>query len=74
MNALTTHLSQIRNAKSRLTAELNEFNSYPQQTKNGVSNSITLYCSWRLLQRNSRGEKTTYRGQEKLSNAVTSTL
>ena len=38
MNAAATHLSQIRNAIKawQATAELNESNSYPQQTKNGI--------------------------------------
>jgi integrase len=38
MNAAATHLSQIRNAIKawQMTAELNGFNSYPQQTKNGI--------------------------------------
>jgi integrase len=38
MNAAATHLSQIRNAIKawQTSAELNEFNSYPQQTKNGI--------------------------------------
>jgi integrase len=38
MNAAATHLSQIRNAIKawQTTAELNESNSYPQQTKNGI--------------------------------------
>jgi integrase len=38
MNAAATHLSQIRNAIKawQSTAELNESNSYPQQTKTGI--------------------------------------
>jgi integrase len=38
MNAAATHLSQIRNAIKawQTTAKLNESNSYPQQTKNGI--------------------------------------
>ena len=38
MNAAATHLSQIRNSIKawQATAELNESNSYPQQTKNGI--------------------------------------
>jgi hypothetical protein len=38
MNAAATHLSQIRNAIKawQSTVELNESNSYPQQTKSGI--------------------------------------
>ena len=38
MNAVATHMSQIRNAIKawQSTTELNESNSYPQQTKNGI--------------------------------------
>ena len=38
MNAAATHLSQIRNAIKawQTSAELNQSNSYPQQTKNGI--------------------------------------
>lgn len=38
MNAAATHMSQIRNAIKawQATTALNEFNSYPQQTKEGI--------------------------------------